>query len=150
MHKRTWRSKLLLYVFVGIAIAAFCAVALIGVIVVRALDTDQDLSDFETPEQARTFTSAHLPAPLPNDAVVETLHYERWTDWSFDARVRLSSAAAVDRYLEEARRLRSLNDEYCLHSEPSDGARYFFKAGVACGTVRRTAAQVLEVHCNTR
>jgi hypothetical protein len=118
--------------------------------VVRAFDTDRDLDDFANQEEARVFTSAHLPAPLPPGAVVESLLYQRWTDWIFRARVRLPSSEAAGRYLEEARRVRKLDDVYCSPHEPGNGARYFLSDVSACGSIELMSGQIIEVHCNTR
>jgi hypothetical protein len=140
----------LLYVLLGLGVASCGAAALFVVAVARAFDTDRDLSDFATPAEARTFVSEHLPSSLPTDAVVEKLAYERWTDWNLDARVRLTSAASAERYLEQVKRDRKLDDAYCFGEEPPDGARYFLSGVFACGVVRRPAPAIIEVHCNTR
>src|SRR6187551_1382212 len=100
------------WVLLGLGIA-LCGFAILFVVeVARALDTDRDLSDFESPKEARAFATAHLPVPLPADAVVETLHYARWTDWQLSARVRLPSSAAVNRYLDQVKHDRKLDDVY--------------------------------------
>lgn len=116
----------------------------------RSFGSGRDLADFASPAEARAFASEHLPAPLPSDAVIERLHYERWTDWFLEANVRLPSAEAAGRYLEQVRRARKLNDAYCSGEEPTDGARYFLPAVMACGAVRRASPALIEVRCNTR
>ncbi len=140
-------------VIIGLVVAVSAIVILLAVAAVRlmhAFDTSRSLSDFASPAEALTFTSSHLPAPLPPDAVVETLAYDRWTDWVLDARVRLPTAAAADSYLEQAKRDRKLDDSYCYGEEPAGGARYFLPSMSACGVIRRLSAEVLDVHCNTR
>jgi hypothetical protein len=133
-----------------VAVASVCFVVLFVVEVARSLDTDRDLSDFASPAEARAFTSAHLPVPLPADAVIEQLHYERWTDWNFCARARLPSPDAVERYLEQAKSDRKLNDAYCYDEDPPHGARYFLADVSACGSIKLASPQVIEVHCYTR
>jgi hypothetical protein len=139
-------------VLVGGAVAT----AIVGFVVLlvvagaHGLGSGRDLADFASAADARSFVSEHLPAPLPGDAVVESLHYERWTDWFLETNVRLASAEATDRYLEQVRRDRKLNDAYCGGEEPADGVRYFLPAVMACGAVRRTSPQIIEVRCNTR
>ena len=113
------------------------------------LGTSRDLSDFDSPAQARAFTSAHLPTPLPNDAVIETLHYERWTDWDLNVTARLPSADALDRYLAAVKRERTLNDQYCSAEEPAHGARYFLKDVTACGSVEQTSPRAITISCST-
>lgn len=149
-QSRTPRAKVLLYVVLGLGLAASVAVVAVLVVLVRAFDTDRDLTDFSDQAEARAFVSSHLPAPLPPDAVIESLKYARWTDWSLNARVRLPSRQAVERYIEEARRLRKLDDDYCYHAEPDHGARYFLAEVSACGSVERTSPETLDVRCNTR
>jgi hypothetical protein len=149
-QKPTSRSKVILYVILGSGIVGACVFVALALAVARAFDTDRDLSDFADQGEARAFTSAHLPAPLPSGAVVESLLYQRWTDWIFEARVRLPSPEAAARYLEEAKRLRKLDDVYCSSDEPAGGARYFLPDVSACGFVELTSAQIIDVHCNTR
>jgi hypothetical protein len=149
MSRRS-RAKVLLYVALGAGLVTSAAIVAVLVAVVRAFDTDRDLTDFADQAQARAFVSSHLPTPLPPDAVIEGLDYERWTDWSLKARVRLPSRQAVERYVEEAKRLRKLDDDYCHHVEPDHGARYFLAEVSACGTLESTSSEVLEVRCNTR
>ena len=148
--KLSRRAKLLIWAIAGLGLLALGVGVLLVLAVLQGLDSDRDLSDFASPSEARAFTSAHLPAPLPNDAVVEELHYERWTDWRFTARVRLSSPEASEQYIEQAKERRDLNDQYCSNLEPPAGARYFLRPVSACGSVRRASAQVVEVACNTR
>lgn len=145
-----WRKKWLLWLLGGLALGAIGVAGLLVFATVQLLDTDRDLSDFANPGEARAFTSAHLPAPLPNDAVVESLHFERWTDWMLTATVRLSSSEAADTYLEEVKRTRTLNDEYCNQQDSPGGARYFLSDVFACGSIERTSPQVISVQCNTR
>src|SRR4051812_44546972 len=140
------------WVRVGLAFAVCIAIAvcaLLAIGVASIFDTTQTLKDFASPAEARAFTSAHLPVSLPEDATVESLTYERWTDWHFSARVRLPSSEAVDRYLDQARAAGEPNAEYC-NDEPSSDARYFLKDVSACGSVHRESLQVLEVVCYTR
>ena len=111
---------------------------------------DRKLEDFSSPGEARAFASAHLPVPLPAGAALDALRYARFTDWHFSARVRFSSAEAADRYLEQVRRDRQLNDAYCGDSEPSGGARYALADVSACGSIKRESPQVLSVTCFTR
>jgi hypothetical protein len=148
--KASRHSKVVLWVLLGLGLVTAGFTVLLVVVMLRPFDTDRDLTDFENPEQALAFTSAHLPAPLPKDAAVEQLLYQRWTDWNFTARVRLPSPEAADRYLDRVRRDRKLNDEYCNGSEPARGARYFLPEVSACGAVERASAEIIEVQCNTR
>lgn len=140
------------FVIAGAAIATAIvgSICCLVVAAAHAFDTGRDLADFASPAEARSFASAHLPTPLPPDAVIESLHYERWTDWFLETNVRLPSVAAADRYLEQVRRERKLDDTYCPGEEPADGARYFLPAVMACGAVSRTSPQMIEVRCNTR
>lgn len=143
-----WRT--IHWIFVGLAAVA-CALGVLAVAqLVSAFDTDRDLADFASAGEARAFVSAHLPVPLPSTALVEALHYERWTDWHLTARVRLPSLAASHGYVEQVRRERALDDQYCSAKEPSPGVRYFLAAEFACGSIDSGAAPILEVHCNTR
>jgi hypothetical protein len=112
--------------------------------------SDRDLEDFATPSEARAFASAHLPVPLPAAATLDALRYARFTDWHFSAQVRFPSAEGADRYLEQVRRDRQLNDAYCGDSEPSGGARYVLADVSACGSIERESAQALRVTCFTR
>lgn len=147
---RSWRTKAVLWFFSLLAISACCLVVFFAVSVVRALDTDKDLSDFASRDEARTFTSAHLPVPLPNDTVIQKLLYQRWTDWNFEARVEFSSSGALDSYLQDVRQRRQLNDEYCSPNEPSQGARFFLRDVSACGSITPVSPLVFDVKCNTR
>lgn len=147
------RLKAVHWILLGVALAALALVGagvLLVILAASALDTTKTLQDFAGPGEARAFTSAHLPAPLPPDAAVESLRYERWTDWHFSARVRLSSAEAADRYLEQAKAQRRLDPQYCQDEEPSGGVRYFLSEVWACGAIRRAAPQVVDVSCFTR
>lgn len=120
------------------------------VYVARGGDGPHQLSDFDSPAEARAFVSAHLPVPLPSDAVVEALHFERFTDWFLSARVRLSSREVAQGYLDQVRRARVLNDAYCSDVEPSLGARFYLRDVAACGSLDAAALPALEVRCNTR
>jgi hypothetical protein len=146
-----WRKRWLLWLLAGLAFVVIASAGLVVFLTAQALDTDRDLSDFGSPKEARVFTSAHLPAPLPDDAVVERLHYERFTDWFLEATLRLPSSTAADAYFEEAKRARTLNDEYCLvHEDPSGGVRYFLSDVSACGAITRTSPLTISIQCNTR
>ncbi len=145
------RARVIVWLAAGFGLLALAGVVAIFVAAALAFsDTTRDLGDFSSLTEARAFLSAHLPAPLPADAVIETLHYESWTDWRLTAQARLPSAEAVDRYLEETKRLRMTNDDYCLSSEPAGGARYFLRDVSACGSVARTSRDVLVITCHTR
>jgi hypothetical protein len=126
--------------------------ALVWLIVGAAatLDTDRDLEDFATPAEARAFTTAHLPVPLPSDTVIESLHYERFTDWHFTARIRFPAPEAATLYLDQTKRARALNDAYCSDTEPTPGARYFLAPVHACGSLHQSSPVVLDVRCHTR
>ena len=135
------------------ALAVLC-VGLVGTVIAAGAHllsgSDRNLEDFASPTEAGAFASTHLPAPLPADATLDALHYERFTDWHFSARVRFSSAEAADRYLEQVRRDRQLNDAYCGDDEPQGGARYALADVSACGSIRRESARELRVTCFTR
>lgn len=140
----------------GVGIVAVGVIGVLGALVSWVasdgieLGTTRDLKSFAGPAEARAFTSAHLPTPLPEHAQIEQLHYERWTDWNFSARVRLASPQAVELYLDAVKRARKLNDSYCTDSEPDAGARYFLDKVFACGAIARISPQVIEVRCATR
>ncbi len=134
----------------AVATAVVGFVVLLVVAGAHGLGGGRELADFASGADARAFASEHLPAPLPSDAVIQSLHYERWTDWFLETSIRLPSAEATERYLEQVRRARTLNDAYCGGEEPADGVRYFLPAVMACGGVRRTSPQIIEVRCNTR
>jgi hypothetical protein len=134
-----------------LGIFAIVGVGLVVVALATSFGSAKDLEDFASQAQARDFISAHLPTPLPSSAVVEALHYERFTDWRITARVRLPSASALDQYLEQTKRDRQLDDAYCGAAEPSGGARYFLAKSFACGTLQHgSSATSLEIACNTR
>jgi hypothetical protein len=145
------RWKAIHWVFVAFAVLCVC---LVGGVIAAAdhllTGSDRNLEDFASPNEARAFASAHLPAALPADATLDALRYERFTDWHFSARVRFSSAEAADRFLERVRRDRQLNDAYCGDSEPIGGARYALIDVSACGSIHRESAQALHVTCFTR
>lgn len=146
-----WRT--IHWIFLGLVIAISIpglAALVLLVHVAKGGDGSRELSDFDSPAEARAFVSAHLPVPLPNDAVVETLHFERFTDWFLSTRVRLSSREVAQGYLEQVKRARALNDEYCSDAEPSPGARYYLRDVAACGSIDAAAPPALEVRCNTR
>ena len=133
------------------AAAAFVTIGAVLLAGVGALDTSRSLDDFENNEQARKFVSEHLPAALPNDAVVSKLSYERWTDWHLAATVQLGSAQAADELVARVIADRKTDDAYCGEKDPELGARYFLPASFACGSVSRGAApSTLEIRCNTR
>jgi hypothetical protein len=117
---------------------------------VTSLGTTRTLRDFDTPAEARAFTSAHLPTALPADATVQDLLYERWTDWHFRAVVRLASTEQADRFLEEVAENSSVNPSYCGEATGGPELPYFLASVSACGSVRRLSAHVLEVECSTR
>lgn len=146
-----WRT--IHWVFCGLAVLALLLLVGGGFLVWAAadmLDTDRDLKDFASPAQARDFVSAHLPTPLPNAAVVEQLHYDRWQEFRLTARVRLGSPAAIASYIGQARLERALNDAYCGTSEPSDDVHFFLPKSWGCGSVRPVATDSLEIACNSR
>ncbi len=140
---------MIVYVILGLGVTALGLLAAFAVAVVRAFDTDKDLSDFSDQAEARAFTRHTCLHRFPRGAV-ESLLYQRWTDWIFEARVRLPSSEAATRYLEEAKLQRKLDDGYCSPDEPTNGARYILTDVSACGSVERISAQTIEVHCNTR
>jgi hypothetical protein len=148
------RWKAIHWVLLALSILGLAAVAGVGLVVALAassLGSTKDLEDFASQAQARDFTSAHLPTPLPSSAVVEALHYERFTDWRITARVRLPSPQALNQYLEQAKQERKVDDAYCGAAEPSVGAGYFLPQLFACGSVQRgSSASILEIACNTR
>lgn len=144
------RAKIIVWSIAGFGLIVLAVGAVLVIAAMRALDTDRDLDDFASPSEARKFTSAHLPAPLPADAVVEKLSYTRWTDWRLTAQIRLPSPAALEQYLEVAKTQRVTNDEYCSDLEPTGGARYFLREVSACGSIQRASPAVLDVACNTR
>jgi len=109
------------------------------------------LQDFSSPQQARDFLTAHLPAPLPSDARIEELTYERFTDWSLSASVRFPSNQAALDYIERVKQERRLDDDYCGNAEPASGARYALPELKACGAVRsESSSRVLDFTCQTR
>lgn len=146
------RTRVLLWLLLGavlvLAIAGFLALLTFSLTDTNGLN--RDLADFASPAESRAFASAHLPVPLPKEAVVESLHFERWTDWNLTATVRLPSAEALALYLEQTKRDRKLYDEFCYHDEPAQGARYYLKKSMACGTIERVSPAVIEIRCNTR
>ncbi len=115
-----------------------------------ALGGERTLADFATPQEARDFTSAHLPTALPGDTVIESLSYARWTDWYLNAQVRFPSASAAEAYLDRVRQTRALRDDYCYDGEPAFGARYYLPSVSACGAVEHASPEVLTLRCNTR
>jgi hypothetical protein len=154
LKERLSNWKAIHWVFLGLGVVAFLLLAGFVVLVgaaATALDTNRDLEDFESPQQAREFVSAHLPTPLPATAVVQELNYERWTDWHLKARVRFESAAALTSYMGQARLDRTLDDAYCGGTEPSGSVRYFLTPSFACG--KASVAEVsgtLDIVCHTR
>lgn len=148
------RWKTIHWVLLGLAVLGLATVAGLGLVVAPAassLGSTKELKDFASQAQARDFTSAHLPTPLPSSALIEALRYERFTDWRITARVRLPSAAALDQYVEQTKQDRKTDDAYCGAGEPSLGVSYFLPKLFACGTVQRGAsASILEMACNTR
>jgi hypothetical protein len=145
-----WRAIHWLALAVVVLVCSCVGVVLVRLTAAFSGGPPHDLSDFGTAAEARAFVSAHLPMALPGDAVVEKLAYERWTDWHLAVRVRLPSAWAADRYLEQARAARKVNDGYCTDAEPPRGARYFLAEVSACGSIARMSPQILEVVCYTR
>jgi hypothetical protein len=145
--------KVIHWVFLGLGVVALLlllgVVALVGS-VASALDTGRDLKDFENPQQAREFVSAHLPTPLPATAVVEELRYERWQDWQLKARVRFESAQAVAALSDQIRLARALNDAYCGDAEPVGSVRFFLAKSFACCSASVAAMASLDVACYTR
>lgn len=145
------RWKTIHWVF--LALGVLCA-GVVGTVIVGAATvlsgSDRDLEDFASPSEARAFASAHLPTPLPTDTTLDALRYARFTDWHFSASVSFPSAEAVERYLDQIRRDRHLNDTYCGYSEPSGGARYALADVSACGFIERESAKALSVTCFTR
>jgi hypothetical protein len=144
-----WKAIHWFFVVLGLLCVALVAAVIVGAASMFS-GSDRNLEDFASPSEARAFASAHLPVPLPADARLDALRYERFTDWHFSARVRFASAEATDRYLEQVRRDRQLNDAYCGDTEPSGGARYVLADVFACGSIRRESAQALHVTCFTR
>jgi hypothetical protein len=145
--------KVIHWVFLGLGVVAVLLLLGVGALVgtaASALDTDRDLKDFENPQQAREFVSAHLPTPLPDTAVVEELRYERWQDWHLKARIRLGSAEAVAGCLDKVKLGRELNDAYCGDTEASGSVRFFLKKPFACCSAGRATADSLSVTCYTR
>jgi hypothetical protein len=141
-----------------VVVGAMAVVGLLAVMVtvgwlavaLAPLDTTRELSDFASATEARNFTSAYLPLPLPQGARIEALRYERWTDWRLTARARFGSAAALDDYLSDARRRRALDDQYCGVAEPPGGLRYVVSNLRACGSLERVSERTLQVTCFTR
>jgi hypothetical protein len=56
----------------------------------------------------------------------------------------------TDRYVEQVKLERELNDASCSNTDPAGGARYFLPQVSACASVNRASPQVLEVRCSTR
>jgi hypothetical protein len=147
------RWKTIHWVLLGLAIVTcVLGAALVWLLLSAAssLDTDRDLEDFATPAEARAFTTAHLPVSLPSDVAIESLHYERFTDWHFTARVRFPSLESANHYLDQTKRARTLNDSYCSDTEPTHGARYFLADVHACGSLHQSSPLILDVRCHTR
>jgi hypothetical protein len=145
--------KTIHWVLLGLGLVACglgSALVLLLMSAASSLDMARDLEDFASPAEARAFTTAHLPVPLPSDVVVESLHYERFTDWHFTARVRFPSVEAAQLYLDKTGRDRTLNDPYCSDTEPTPGARYFLAPVYACGSLQQSSPLVLDVRCHTR
>lgn len=134
-----------------IAISAPGFIAMVVLVyMAKGGDANRELSDFDSPAEARAFVSAHLPVPLPNGAVVEDLHYERWLDWHLSARVRLPSREVTEGYVDQVKRDRALDDQYCGSDEPTPGARYFLRDVFGCGSINGVKSPLLEVRCYTR
>ncbi len=136
-------------------VLAFLSLAAGGLLVVAAsqfASTTITRRSFATEAEAVSFVSDHLPAPLPSDAVVEELRYDRFTDWHLEARVDLGSAAAAAAYLARARAAGVQNPDYCGAGDGNPRELgYFLAAWSACGTVAPGAEEgVLEVTCFTR
>jgi len=138
-----------------VAVLALLALLVGGIVALAANslswpDNKITKKHFEDEAKAREFTSIHLPFPLPHDVVVDSLEYERWTDWHLRAELQFSASAQVDEYLVQAHKHRSLRDDYCGSQDPAGGARYYLPASNACGTLRRSSPMMLSVWCYTR
>jgi hypothetical protein len=135
---------LVVLVLAGVGLAYLAATSLSG--------TSLTKRDFADPTEATAFVSAHLPAPLPTDAEVEELTYDRFTDWHLSATVSLGSSEAVETYLRTAREQRQENVEYCgPWSLPADAVAYFLAEVQACGSIVPGPSEgSISVRCLTR
>jgi len=112
--------------------------------------TSLDRGDFPTETEAREFVNGHLPTPLPSNAKVTALTYERFTDWHLTTSILFPSQIEARAFLTKAHGARTTNEGYCGPDADAQ-VSYFIPEYYACGRITEpTANGMLEVTCNTR
>lgn len=146
-----WRRPLLWGAAAVAFVLVFAAGGFIVLVVSLFSGTALTRDDFPTAAEASNFVSDHLPVPLPANATIQELKYERFTDWHLEAAVDLGSEAATDAYLLRALEQREEDVDYCGPSASGPRAvNYFLSKWHACGSVTATEQGGLAVRCFTR